>query len=411
MEAHLEWLVSVDDHVLEPPHVWETWLPDRWKDRAPRLVRDDNGEAWVFEGVARPTTGLVAVAGKRTEEFSPTAITYEEMRPGCYDPVARLSDMDLDGVWASMCFPSFPRFCGQVFSECEDRELGYACLRAWNDWMVEEWCGSSPGRYIPLVLIPLWDPRLAASEIERCAAKGARAVAFSENPAHLGWPSIHDRNRYWDPVFAAAQDASMPLCMHIGSSSRFPQTADDAPPFVSFTVGPLSNAAACLGDWIFSGNLQRFPQLELALSEGSIGWMPYLLERMEQVFEKQRGWASGGEFERDPWTGTLVRKSDVGRGDVEEVNPRELFRRHVYGCFFDDAHGLKSLDEIGVDNVMIETDYPHSDSTWPNSLANARKVLEGFDQDAVDKVTFANACRLFRWDPPPSTETGAQPVV
>jgi predicted TIM-barrel fold metal-dependent hydrolase len=407
MTATVDWIVSVDDHVLEPRHVWERWLPERWKERAPRLVRNDDGEAWVFEGIARPTTGLVAVAGKSAEEFSPTAITYEEMRPGCYDPIARVADMDLDGVLASLCFPSFPRFCGQVFSECDDRELGFACLQAWNDWMVEEWCGSAPGRYIPLMLIPLWDPALAAREIDRCAAKGARAVAFSENPSHLGWPSIHDRGRYWDPVFAASQANEMPLCTHIGSSSRFPQSAPDAPPFVSFTVGPLSNAASCLGDWIFSGNLQRFPGLKVALSEGSIGWVPYLLERMDQVFEKQRHWASGGEFERDPWTGTLVRKSDVGRGDVDVVAPREIFRDHIYGCFFDDTHGLRSLDEIGVDNVMIETDYPHSDSTWPNSIAKARKVLGELDQHDATKIAMANACRVYRFQPAPPPRPSA----
>ena len=408
MDAELDWLISVDDHVHEPPHVWETWLPKKWVDRAPRLLETERGQAWVFEGVPRPTVGLVATAGKAIEEFSTDAIRYEDMRPSCYDPIARIADVD--GVWASLCFPSFPRFCGQVFSECDDRELGYACLQAWNDWMVEEWCGSAPGRYIPLMLIPLWDPTLAAREIDRCAVKGSRAIAFSENPSHLGWPSIHDRDRYWDPVFAAAQANDMPLCTHIGSSSRFPQTAPDAPPFVSFTVGPLSNAAATLGDWIFSGNLQRFPKLKLALSEGSIGWMPYVLERMEQVFEKQRHWASTGEFERDPWTGALVRKSDVGRGDVEEMHPREIFKRQIYGCFFDDVHGIRSLDEIGVDNVMIETDFPHSDSTWPNSLRDARKVLAGLDQETVDKIAWANACRVFRWDPPPSRGS-TQPVV
>ena len=131
--------------------------------------------------------------------------------------------MDRAGILASLCFPTITRFCGQLFMEASDREFGLVCLKAYNDWMIEEWCGAAPGRYIPLILIPLWDPELAVEEMERCAAKGATTFAFSENPAPLGLPTIHDPGRYWDPVMAAANDLEMVVSMHVGSSSQVPQ--------------------------------------------------------------------------------------------------------------------------------------------------------------------------------------------
>src|SRR6185437_5139288 len=134
------------------------------------------------------TFGLSATAGKAKEEFSAEPIAYEDMRPGCYDPAARVADMDAAGVLASLCFPSFPRFCGQTFHEAPDHELAMICVTAYNDWMIEEWCDSAPGRLIPQIIVPLWDPVAGAAEIERCAGMGARAVTFSENPVRLGLP-------------------------------------------------------------------------------------------------------------------------------------------------------------------------------------------------------------------------------
>ena len=187
MDSRFDWLISVDDHVIEPSHVWETRLPSRYRDIGPRLRTDESGEAWFFEGKRIATSGLSAAAGKDREEFSPLPITYEEMRPGCYDPKARVEDMNRAGVLASYLLPVVPaRFCGQTFYEADDRELGLLCVQAYNDWMIDEWCGSAPGRLIPMIILPLWDAKLAAKEIDRTAALGARAIAFSENPYQLG---------------------------------------------------------------------------------------------------------------------------------------------------------------------------------------------------------------------------------
>jgi predicted TIM-barrel fold metal-dependent hydrolase len=397
MTRSLDWMISVDDHVLEPPSVWESRLPAKYREFGPRLVNDDKGEAWYYENKRIPTTGLAAAAGKKKEEFSPLPMTYADMRAGCYDSVARLEDMNRDGVLASLCFPSFPRFCGQTFYEGQDKELGLLCVRAYNDWMIEEWAGTAPGRFIPMILIPLWDPKMAAKEIERTAANGAKAIAFSENPTPLGLPSIHSADGYWEPVFAAAADAGMPICTHLGSSSNLPKTSPDAPLIGTLAMQPINIALTCL-DWLFSGIFTRHENLKLCLSEGGIGWIPYVLERADYVAERQR-WAASSDFDVAMLTG------GGGGGGPKKANldlsvqPSELFRKHVYGCFIDEPHGAQDIEYIGVDNVMIETDYPHTDSSWPNSLLTARKGLAHLSEDDQYKVMRGNAERVFRFTP------------
>ncbi|OWY59736.1 amidohydrolase, partial [cyanobacterium TDX16] len=192
-------------------------------------------------------------------------ITYDEMRDGCYEPKARLADMDINHVEGSLAFPTFPRFCGQTFTEAKDREVGEACVYAYNDWMVEEWCGDSGGRLIPLTIVPLWDAELAAAEVRRNAERGVRAVCFSEIPAKLGLPTIH--SGYWDPFFQACEETTTVINMHIGSSSQMPATSPDAPPAVAATLS-FGNAMSSMTDFLFSGVLVRFPELKLAYSEG-----------------------------------------------------------------------------------------------------------------------------------------------
>jgi predicted TIM-barrel fold metal-dependent hydrolase len=298
-------------------------------------------------------------------------ITYDEMRPGCYDPKARVADMELNWVDASLSFPSFPRFCGQTFLEATDRELAEACVYAYNDWMVDEWCGDSDGRLIPLCLVPLWDAELAAAEARRNAARGVRAVCFSEIPPHLGLPSIH--SGLWDPFFAACEETRTVVCMHIGSSSKMPATSADAPTAVAATLS-FGNAMSSLTDFLFSGVLVRFPTLKLAYSEGQIGWIPYILERADDVWREHRAWG--------------------GVADIVPEPPSTYYYRQVYGCFFRDRHGIDSLRTVGVDNTTFETDYPHTDSTWPDTKRIAEEYMAGLPGDVVYKVMRGNALRM-----------------
>ncbi len=315
------------------------------------------------------------------------------MRPGCYDAKARLDDMTQAGIIASMCFPSFTRFCGQVFYEAKDRELAWLCLKAYNDWMLDEWCATAPGRLIPLTLIPLWNPPLAAKEMERCAAKGSHAFAFSENFEPLGLPTIHDPGRYWEPVLATANDAGMVVCMHTGSSSTMPKICTDAPFMANLAWGANRTSGAMLS-WLFSGWFQRYQNLKIALSEGEIGWIPYFLERAEQVYNTTRYWVARGHQFQD--------HAAAGSVDLETFDIRDLYRDHVFGCFVDDVAGLKNLDTIGEDNVMIETDYPHEVSTWPHSIEVARARLGKLPLTVQHKILRGNAERLFQFRAPTS---------
>jgi predicted TIM-barrel fold metal-dependent hydrolase len=385
-------IISVDDHVVEPAHLWDRWLPARFRDRGPRVERrgigsmrhvgggtyeqtfDPDGppaDCWVFEDLVYINKRHVAAAGFDRDDMSMSPITYDEMRPGCYEPVARLADMDVNWVDASLCFPTFPRFCGQTFLEAKDRELAQACVVAYNDWMIQEWCGDSGGRLIPLCLVPLWDVQLAAEEVKRNAGQGCHAVCFSEIPPHLGLPSIH--SGYWDPFFAACAETATVVCMHIGSSSRMPATSVDAPPAVAATLS-FNNSMASLSDFLFSGVLSRFPDLHLAYSEGQIGWLPYLLERADDVWADHRAWG--------------------GVRDVVHEPPSTFYYRQVFGCFFKDRHGLESLDRVGVDNVTFETDYPHTDSTWPHTKKIAEEMVDGLSDDAIYRIMRGNAIRM-----------------
>lgn len=387
---NLDWLISVDDHILEPPNLWVDRVASKDRDRAPNMQTDDNGmDVWVYDGKKMPSSGLSAVVGKSKEEFSPEPLNYAEMRPGCYDAKARVEDMDQSGVLASLCFPTLPRFCGQLFMEAGDREFGFQCLQIYNDWLVEDWCGAAPGRYIPLMLIPMWDPQLAVKEMERMAARGVTSFAFSENPEPLGLPTIHDSNHYWDPVMAAANELGMVASMHVGSSSTLPRICNDAPFMANLTWG-ASRTSGTMLSWIFSGLFQRYPNLKIALSEGEIGWAPYFLERAEQVLDKQRYWVKRG---------TKFMGHAGNEADLDTLDIRETFRNHIYGCIIEDRHAMKSLDEIGEDNVMCETDYPHSDSTWPNCIDVARDTMKDLPEHVQYKLLRGNAERLYRFTP------------
>jgi predicted TIM-barrel fold metal-dependent hydrolase len=388
-DLNLDWLISVDDHVLEPAHLWVDRMAAKDRDRAPHQVVEGDMEFWVYDGKRYPSSGLSACAGKSKEEFSPEPVTYAEMRPGCYDAKARLEDMDRAGILASMCFPTITRFCGQLFLEGSDRDFGLLCLKAYNDWMIEEWCGAAPGRYIPLILIPMWDPAQAAKEMERCAEKGATTFAFSENPAPLGLPTIHDPDGYWDPVMSTASDLGMVASMHVGSSSQVPQIAPDSPFMANLAWGAVRTSGAMLS-WLFSGMFTRFPGLKIALSEGEVGWMPYFLERAEQVVDKQRYWVQRGVKFMEHATTEV---------DMDTLNIRQLFREHVYGCFIEDHHGIASIAEIGEDNIMCETDYPHSDSTWPHCITVVKKLIGHLPPETQYKVLRGNAEKLYRFTP------------
>src|SRR6202166_1976742 len=397
MPEPLPKIISVDDHVFEPPNVWQDRLPSKYAEIGPRIVRAPMPEVefrggqlkvkpvakgipvdwWYYEDLKRPLLRVDSAVGVPREDVTMRGVTYEDMPPGAYEVKPRLEDMDVNHLEASLCFPTFPRFCGQTFTEAADKDLALLCVKAYNDWMVDEWCAESAGRLIPLCLIPLWDAKLAAAEVRRNAARGVKAVCFSEIPPFLGLPSVHDPDNYWDPFFTACAETGTVVNMHIGSSSKMPSPSADAPPAVGSTL-THTNATFSLVDFLFSGVLVRFPTLMLAYSEGQIGWIPYIPQRADKVWEENRGW--GGVADKVP------------------EPPSTYFHRQIYGCFFDDAHGLRSVEEIGADNITYESDYPHSDSTWPHTKEIAERQMAHLDDDTRRKIVRGNAIGLFGLD-------------
>jgi predicted TIM-barrel fold metal-dependent hydrolase len=382
-------LVSVDDHAIEPADVWTKRMPAKY-DRAliPHVeeVEVDSArlqlgatahgrvQSWVYADKQYPQIGLNAVAGKDPRTWDVEPARYDDMRPGCYDPVQRLKDMDEDGVWAHLCFPSFPRFAGTRFLEGEDRAMALDCVRAWNDWMLLEWCGVAPDRFVPLCILPLWDVELCVAELHRVIELGARAICFPENPSPLGLPSFH--TEHWDPVLAIAQENAMPLMLHFGTSSRTPYTSPDAPtPVVVSQMG--LNSMGTLADLLYSRTFHVFPDLKVALAEGGTGWLPYMLERIDQVWEKHRWYAHVDT----------------------QTRPSTLFAKNVWGCFIADQAGVDFRHRIGVDRLTWESDYPHSDSQWPHSRKGMAEMLADVPDEEAHRIAELNACELLGWRP------------
>ena len=253
--------VSVDDHVVEPPDMFDGRMPAKYADLAPKIVRNSSGDdVWEFDGNKIPNIGLNAVAGRPKEEYGVDPTSYDEMRPGCFDVHERVKDMSAGGVLASMNFPSFPSFSGRLFLGTEDKDMASAVVRAYNDWHIEGWCGAYPDRFIPMAIPMLWDPELTAQEIRRVSEMGCHSLTFTENPSTLGLPSFH--SDYWDPMWKAIVDTDTILNIHLGSSGQLAITAPDAPIDVMITLQPL-NICQAAADLLWSRVFKEYPTLRV----------------------------------------------------------------------------------------------------------------------------------------------------
>jgi predicted TIM-barrel fold metal-dependent hydrolase len=373
-------MISVDDHLVEPPDLFTNHLPASYagRDEAPRVHRrSDGSDVWMFNGQTIPNIGLNAVAGRPREEYGIEPTAFDEMRPGCWNIHDRIRDMNAGGVLGSMCFPSFPGFSGRVFATADDKDFALAVLRAYNDWHVDEWCGTYPGRFIPMGLVPLWDAGVAADEVRRLATKGVHSITFTENPATLGYDSFHQAS--WDPLWAACSDEGVVVSIHLGSSGQLAMTAADAPVDVMITLQPM-NICQAAADLLWSRIPKHFPDLRIALSEGGTGWIPYFLDRLDRTYDMHH-----------LWTGQ----------DFGDRLPSDVFRHHFLTCFIADPVGVTLRDMIGIDNIAWECDYPHSDSSWPEAPEELAEVLaaNAVPDDEVDKITHANAMRWYSFDP------------
>jgi predicted TIM-barrel fold metal-dependent hydrolase len=370
-------LVSVDDHIAEPPDMFEAHVPAKFKHLAPRVETDENGiEQWWYGEVKGRNLGLNAVAGKPREYYNIDASRYDQMRPGCWDVHERVRDMNAGGQLAGLNFPNFTGFSGQVLNQGPDVAVNEIMIRAYNDWHVDEWCGAYPGRFIPCGILPLWDVEKAAAEVRRLAEKGCHAVTFSENPEALNMPSIH--SGLWDPLFAACVETETVIACHLGSSSRSAMTSTDAPAGVNMSVSSAATIYTLM-DLVWATFWERFPTLKFSLTEGDIGWIPYFLWRAEHVNDRHGGW--------------------IAHDFSKTGGPTQIFRDHILVCFIKETVGVELIDHFELENVCWESDYPHSDGTWPNAPEELMKTLDGFSDDQINKISHENAMKHYQFDP------------
>ncbi|HJR26613.1 MAG TPA: amidohydrolase family protein [Acidimicrobiales bacterium] len=366
-------IISVDDHLVEPPDMFEGRLPAHLQERAPKVVTTKQGhEVWEFDGERHSQVGMNAVAGRRPETVQVEPFRFDQMRPGCWDVDARIRDMDLNGVWASLSFPSMiTGFCGRVYSQCSDPELGLAVTRAWNDWMHDAWWSPHKDRIIPMGITWLSDPELGAAEIRRNADRGFRTVTLPERPHLIGYPSIF--TDYWEPILRACADTDTVVSLHVGSSGMgdlVPGSEHVVMPLMATLFGQLS-LTACT-EWLWSGHTVRIPGLKVSMAEGGIGWVAMLLDRLDNI----------------------VDRSGYGLGWKER--PADVLRRDFWFCTIDDPSTIDTRHAIGVDHIMVEVDYPHGDSTWPDTQAVIDAAWGHLPAAERRAMCCENAARLFR---------------
>jgi predicted TIM-barrel fold metal-dependent hydrolase len=367
-------VISVDDHVVEPPHTFEGRLPKRLQDQAPRIIETDRQQqVWKFDGQIYSQVGMNAMAGRRYETVEREPARFDQMRAGCFDPHERVRDMDINGVWASMNFPSqITGFCGRVFAHASDQELGLACTRAWNDWLYEEWYLPYPDRIIPLGITFLSHPDIGAAEIRRNAERGFRSVTLPERPHRIGLPSLFDE--YWDPIIKACVDTDTVISLHVGSSGGYERPPGSPHQLGATLFGSLSLAACA--EWLWSGYPLRFPDLKIAMSEGGIGWVAMLLDRLDNA----------------------VDRSGYGRG--WPIRPADVLTRNFWFCTLDDPSTIDTRHRIGVENIMFETDYPHGDGTWPDTQKLIGDVWGHLPTPELRAMLCENAAKLYRFPLP-----------
>ena len=372
-------MISIDDHAIEAPGMFDDLMPAKYKDDAPKLVKGDNGmDQWLFQGETIGNAGLSAVVSLPKDEWSIDPTDLSEMRPGCYDLDARVADMDANGNLAGMNFPTFAGFAGTHLAKMPDKELTEAAFCAYNDWSIDVLSGGYPGRFIPLGIIPYFDVDRAVKEIHRIAAKGCVAVSLPETPYGVGAPSF--QSGYFDPIFQALCDTGMTPTMHIGGAFGLiqrPQEAiiDDlillAPQLMTITTS----------DIMTSGLLKKFPDLKFALAEGGIGWVPFFLDRLERHVVNQS------------WTGF--------DGLPAGMTPTEVWQKHFLACFITDPSALNLRERIGINTIAWECDYPHSDCTWPYSPEVLKAELDaaGCSDADINAITWKNVADFFNYDP------------
>jgi predicted TIM-barrel fold metal-dependent hydrolase len=383
-------IVDGDCHILEPPDIWRNWLPKELQDKAPKLVKDvDGGDAWQFAGGADPDPiGLVSTPGKPFDEFRWTGVTYEDARAGCYVGAERLSDMDIDGVDAEILFPP-QRTVGHFLGD-EDDAFVLAGIAAYNNFLWEEFCAPDRDRLIGMAQMPSTGIDDAVDALRKAKARGFKGVVTSCWPS--GGDSISDAD---DPFWAAASDEGIPVCIHINLASRRARQGQRRAAEAAAAKGGggiyggkaakanakavaglgsvFSTVPSTIGQLIFTGTFERFPDLHVAMIETGVGWIPHFLEQIDDRYWRNRSW---------------------GNIPIKEP-PSFYWFRNMSATFITDRNGVENRYGVGVDNMMWSSDYPHHGNDWPYSRMTIDSMMSSIDRDERCRIVGANAARIF----------------
>ncbi len=361
-------IIDADAHMCEPPNLWVERIERRFRERAPRVVKDPGGRKgsfFVCEDLPPLRVSGIFAAGK-TFDKAFLAAGMESALPGGWDPAARLQDMELDGVEAAVLYTTV----GFMLFWLEDAELQEACFRVYNDWLAE-FCSYAPERFAGLALISLFDVERGRRELERCKKMGLRgAMIWASPPEDRPYSSL-----LYDPFWAAAQELEMPLSLHLATGRRKESQQDESnlpELYVRMVVRPHEIQQSLL-TLIFSGVLERFPRLRLVSAENDIAWVPHLLERADKYYRRFK----------QAYDAPL------------SLRPSEYFRRQCYATFIDDPMGLKTYHLLGADSFMWSTDYPHQAATWPHSQEVLERDFREIPEEDRRKLVRENAARLY----------------
>ncbi len=382
-----ELLIDVDTHITEPPDTWTARVPAKFRELVPHVERDPQSgkDYWLLGGRRISSVGLSAVAGFDGGPFPASPKGFDDAHPGSYDSSQRLAYMDSVGIWAQVLYPNVGGFGSQAFLRLGDPELMLACVEAYNDFQTD-WASADARRLLPIAAMPFWDVAASVREIERCAAMGHRGVLFTGEPQVHGMPYLGDP--HWDPLWAAAQDAQLPISFHIGSGDMSVIFDKDrvrahgsAATYATSTVTLTLGNGVQVADLLLSGVLPRFPELKVVSVESGIGWVPFVLEACDYAF------IDGKVRDQRP---------------VFELMPSDYFRRQVYVCYWFEQFAPRDLiEQIGVDNILFETDFPHPTSLYAGTVQERIDgALGAHPAEVRRKILWENAAELYRVEAP-----------
>jgi predicted TIM-barrel fold metal-dependent hydrolase len=383
-------VIDADTHYSEPHDLWTSRVPAAYRDRVPHVAEDGKGgKCWKFNGddVLFSSAGSASVIRKDGSkaalldwDIQNGSMPLLQVHPASYDGKARLEIMDQQGVWAHVMYPNVTGFGAHRLMALEDRELAFTILSVYND-AVAELQAESGGRLFPQALIPFWDLDAAVAEVQRATQElKLTGITMSSEPHSAGLPDI--TRPHWDPLWEVCESLGIPVNFHVGSSEFGKEAFEKGTwpgldPIRKHVVGCVlleMHNARVIANLLTSDLLVRYPKLRFVSVESGIGWIPYVLERLEYQ---------------------LLETSLDGRV-WEQETPSELFHRQVYSCFwFEEAGPNRTLDYIGFDNVLFESDFPHPTCLYPSPVEHALKVLEPWGPEVTRKVMSENASKLY----------------